>query len=301
MPKAKSAPAKQAVANLRLEKNPSICLVYDVYDSRGKALAPKQVYDEYLIEERTSWRRQSMKEAVGPKICADGDSWINILWPFSALLGHQKTFFDVIQEDYRTTDVAYPGDTFQQMLLEKDYRGPIGSGIFDFFIFSGGGNDVLGGGALVELLRWKTDGGGSTDPKRYLFLPLLKSALDGLRAGYLEIADDVKAKSTNKTHMLVHGYDYPIPRPDGVWIGKPFHSKGYDLRRDKELIAAILKHLVDQFYSMLEGVARSRRNVTVVNLRNVCAGRWNDELHPKAAASKDFSMKFRSIIDTAVA
>jgi hypothetical protein len=301
MPKAKSVPAKQAVADLRLEKNPSICLVYDVYDSRGKVLAPKQVYDEYLIEERTSWRRQSLKEAVGPKICADGDSWINILWPYSAVFGHQKTFFDVIQEDYRTTDVAYPGDTFQQMLLEKDYRGPIGSGIFDFFIFSGGGNDVLGGGALVELLRWKTDGGGSTDPKRYLFLPLLKSALHGLRAGYLEIADDVKAKSTNKTHMLVHGYDYPIPRPDGVWIGKPFHSKGYDLRRDKELIAAILKHLVDQFYSMLEGVARSRRNVTVVNLRNVCAGRWNDELHPKAAASKDFSMKFRSIIDTAVA
>ncbi len=127
MPKTKSAPAKQAVANLRLEKNPSICLVYDVYDSRGKAVAPKQVYDEYLLEERTSWRRRSMRDAVGPKVCADGDTWINILWPFSAVFGHQKTFFDVIQENYRTTDVAYPGDTFKQMLIEKDYRGPIGS------------------------------------------------------------------------------------------------------------------------------------------------------------------------------
>lgn len=62
MPKQKSAPAKPAVASLRLEKNPSSCLVYDVYDSRGKALARKQAYDEYLVEERTSWRRRSMKE-----------------------------------------------------------------------------------------------------------------------------------------------------------------------------------------------------------------------------------------------
>ena len=59
----------------------------------------------------------------------------------------------------------------------------------------------------------------------------------------------------------------------------------------------ILKHLVDQLYSMLESVARRRRNVTVVNLRGICAGRWNDELHPRAAASKDLSTKFRLIID----
>jgi hypothetical protein len=50
---------------------------------------------------------------------------------------------------------------------------------------------------------------------------------------------------------------------------------------------------------MLESVARRRRNVTVVDLRGVCAGRWNDELHPKEPASKDLSQKFRVVIDEA--
>ena len=288
---------KPKTAAFRLEKNPAICLVYDVYDRRGRTISRQTVMEQYLLEERTAWRRQPMRAATGPKLCADGDSWINILWPLSALLGHQKTFFDVLQERYQTADVAYPGDTFKQILIEKDYRQPIQSGIFDFFIFSGGGNDVLGGGALVELLRWRSEGGGSSDPVKYLFAPLLKQTLDGLRDGYMDIADDVRMKSSGKTRMLVHGYDYPIPRSGGAWIGKPFQARGYDLRVDKQLITGILKYLVDQFYSMLDTVQRRRRNVSVVNLRNICAGRWNDELHPKAAASRDLADKFRTLID----
>ena len=288
---------KPRTAAFRLEKSPSICLVYDVYDMRGRPVSRQKVMEEHLQDERTAWRRQTMRAAVGPKLCADGDSWINILWPLSAVLGHQRTFFDVLQERYQTTDVAYPGDTFKQMLVEKDYGQPIQSGIFDFFIFSGGGNDVLGGGALVELLRWKSEGGGSSDPRKYVFAPVLKQVLDTLRDGYMEIADDVRVKSSGRTRMLVHGYDYPIPRNDGVWIGRPFQAKGYDLRADKQLVAGILKHLVDQFYSMLEAVRRRRRNVTIIDLRNVCAGRWNDELHPKSAASRDLALKFRAVVD----
>ncbi|HWK63587.1 MAG TPA: hypothetical protein VNS34_01510 [Rhizobiaceae bacterium] len=298
--KTEDAERKSKPAEFRLEKNPSICLVYDVYDMRGKAVSKRAVVDQFLRAERTGFKRQPMRAATGPLLCADGDSWINILWPLSAAFGHQRTFFDVLQDRYQTTDVAYPGDTFKQMLIEKDYRQPIQSGIFDFFIFSGGGNDVLGGGALLELLRWKSEGGGSSDPKKYLFTPVLKQTLDFLRGGYMEIADDIRVKSSGRTRMLVHGYDYPIPRNDGVWIGRPFQARGYDLRADKQLIADILKYLVDQFYTMLEAVQRRKRNVTVINLRNVCAGRWNDELHPKAAASKDLALKFRSVVDTTV-
>jgi hypothetical protein len=120
-----------------------------------------------------------------------------------------------------------------------------------------------------------------------------------LRDGYLEIAADVRAKSAGRTRMLVHGYDYPVPQNDGVWIGRPLQSKGYHLQQDRDLVAAILKYLVDQFYAMLEAVQRQRRNVTVVDLRTVCAGRWNDELHPKATASRDLAMRFRQIVDGA--
>jgi hypothetical protein len=162
-PKAIAADTQQAQSELHLEKNPSICLVYDVHDAGGRIVSRKQVLDDMLKAERSSFRDKSLATAIGPRLCADGDSWINILWPLSSAFGHQKTFFDVLQDSYRTKDVAYPGDTFRQMLAMKDYRQPIASRIYDFFIFSGGGNDVLGGGALVELLRSKSEGGGSTD------------------------------------------------------------------------------------------------------------------------------------------
>jgi hypothetical protein len=66
---------------------------------------------------------------------------------------------------------------------------------------------------------------------------------------------------------------------------------------DTELIAAILKYLVDQLYDMLASVAAKRKNVIVVDVRNVVGGRWNGELHPKAAASKDIAARFISVFD----
>jgi hypothetical protein len=45
---------------------------------------------------------------------------------------------------YYTGSVAWPGDTFEQMLSKRDYRQKIQSAIFDYFVFSGGGNDLLG-------------------------------------------------------------------------------------------------------------------------------------------------------------
>lgn len=51
-------------------------------------------------------------------------------------------------------------------------------------------------------------------------------------------------------------------------------------------------HLVDAFYDMLEQVAVNQPHVQVVDLRNVVAGRWNDELHPQEAASVDLAAKF---------
>jgi hypothetical protein len=101
--------------------------------------------------------------------------------------------------------------------------------------------------------------------------------------------------------MLVHGYDYPEPRPGEPWLGVPFAAKGYDLVQDEDLIKAILKYLVDSFYTRLESVAAEAMNVTVVDLRGICAGRWFDELHPMTPASRDFAQEFIDIMGVAIA
>ena len=50
----------------------------------------------------------------------------------------------------------------------------------------------------------------------------------------------------------------------GVWIGKPFASRGYSLTADKELIGGIIKLLVNSFYEMLDDVTSKTSNVIVV-------------------------------------
>ena len=294
---------KTLIPGFSMEKNPAVCLVYNVTGTGRTSLTRTKASQTILPKASAAGAAKpaTLAKLKPLKLCADGDSWVNILWPLSSGLGHEMTFYDVIQQKYQTAiDVAFPGDTFQQMRAAKDYRQPIGAGTIDFFIFSGGGNDVLGGGALVNLLRWRDEGNGSSDPEKYIFLDLLDDTIKRLREGYIEIAKDVKAKSHPKnTLMLVHGYDYPKPRAGGVWIGKPFASRGYNLTADKDLIAAIIRLLVDRFYEMLHDVISKTSNVIVIDLRGTVRNRWNDELHPKTAASKDIAAKFIRVFDPA--
>jgi|GEM_PF-1666591 len=283
---------------LSVAKDPAVCLVYNIFGQRGQRVSRSDFYRTILKEQREiTAEALNQKDKNTPKICAEGDSWIIILWPWSQILGYHRTFFDVIQEKlYYNNELGYPGDTFQQMLTEKDYENPMKSGIFDFFIFSGGGNDVLGGGALYDLLKWRESGHQSENPKYYVDDRILHDRLETLKSGYLTIAKEAWVWSSQKTRMLVHGYDYPIPRRNEPWLGRPFESRGYDLIADADLIGTILELLVDRFYAMLEDVAAESANVIVVDLRRVCAGRWHDELHPTTAASRDFAQRFIDVI-----
>jgi len=278
-----------------LVKNPAQSLVYNLVGRDGEIVHRNQLFEDNLTPDRHPKDRSD----GSVKICAEGDSWIDILWPLSSILGYHRTFFDVIQERYPyNVEFAHPGDTFQQMLAEKQYQGSIQSGIYDFFIFSGGGNDFLGGGALYDYLKWKEDGGGSNDPSRYLYMDNFRWRLDTLRTGYFTIADEIATWTDNKTKMLVHGYDYPIPRKGEPWLGIQFASKGYDLVADQVLVANIITYIVDSFYSILADVELRApgRVVKLIDLRGVCANRWHDELHPKEPASRDFADRFMQVI-----
>lgn len=290
-----SKTSRRAPAKFTFEKDPAICLVYHTRDLRGRYLS-KSEYLSLDIEGQLSHADVEALSGSRPKICADGDSWLNILYEISEYFGYEMTFFDVIEErKYYARSVAWPGDTFEQMLLERDYRSLVGSGIFDYFIFSGGGNDLLGGGALTQFLRHRADVGGS-DPENYLRIDLVKDVLRRVEAGYMAIADDVIALSRpHSTKMLVHGYDVPTPIKDGPWLGGPFTRRGFDLKKDKALINDILTYLVNELYDLLHRVEAKKTNVKVVDLRGCVAGRWNDELHPKKAASIDIAARFTEI------
>ena len=289
-------PKNQTFGNTMVfEKHPDVALVYRLF-SKGRLIEPQREF----ATDRLRTEFETAASAKGVKLCADGDSWINILWPMSSAFGHEKTFFDVLEESYFSNSAAWPGDTFEEILQEKDYLTLIRSGIYDFFIFSGGGNDVLGGSALVKLLKRKDAGGNSSDPTKYLNNSDVERVLSSIKAGYLNISNDVKEQS-KKTMMFVHGYDYPVPVKGEPWLAKPFEKRGYDLQVDKVLISDILGNLVDRFYSTLGQVADNAENVKVINLRGIVNGRWNDELHPKKEASEDIALEYIKVIGPVMA
>ncbi|MER9436056.1 SGNH/GDSL hydrolase family protein [Mesorhizobium sp. M0618] len=282
---------KEATSTLFLKPNEAVALVYDVYDGRGQIVPRQRVY-KTAIEKRRRSVLDKVVEEDKIRVTSDGDSWINILWPMSAVAGYDHTFFDLIEEDSRfyATGTAYPGDTFQQVRTEKDYRQNVASESFEYFVVSAGGNDLIGGGALFDLLRWRDEGDGN-DPATHLNMSWLQVSLDTLRSGYEEIADDVLQISHGRTTMLVNTYDYPIPRVNGVWLGKPLIRRGYNLQTDRVLIAKILKYLIDSFYAALTQV----RHIVVVDVRNtVKAGQWTDELHPRGRGAEAVAKKFKA-------
>ncbi|NTJ36269.1 hypothetical protein G6K86_32210 [Agrobacterium rhizogenes] len=225
------------------------------------------------------------------QLCAEGDSWINILWPLSAVEGYNESFVDIIEEDSRFTvnNLGWPGDTFEDIVKAEQFKGPIQSGIYDFFILSGGGNDFLGGGSLVNFVKNFSEVGGSATAEECIEAAKLDAIFSDVAKGYHRVLKEVRLWSPN-THIFIHGYDHAIPRVGGKWMGTPFHELGYDLTTP--LPEEIIRIVVDKFYLLLAGVAGTDKHVHLVNVRGTLQNHWHDELHPDHEGAILVSKKF---------
>ncbi|MBY5668065.1 hypothetical protein HFO32_04285 [Rhizobium leguminosarum] len=238
-------------------------------------------------------------EAYQFKLAIEGDSWANILWPWSRLFGYNQAFSNYIDKDVRfyINNVGWPGDTFENIIAktfssdpgqrDKGLRVPIQSGIFDFLILSGGGNDFLGGGELTKFLKPFVN--DVSDPWDCLDNGKVDRIFSRIRTGYLRLIEAVNLWSP-KTHIFVHGYDHAIPRAGGHWLGTPFSLRGYDPRL--RICVDIVRALVDRMYETLYEIAADNGRVHVVNLRGCCNNNWHDELHPNASSARLVAQQF---------
>ncbi len=279
-------------AGIRLESSDEHALVYDVFDAEGRKLTRAEflkMYSHILYQ-----MEAEPFDATKEKVCAEGDSWINILWPFSSIGGYQASFFDIIQKSkrYTTLDLAWPGDTLKSIVTKKEYQQPLQSKTYDYFIFSAAGNDVLGGKALKNILKPRSEINPSEPVESWINEAKADKAYGFVRQSYKAIADEVDKWSEGKTKMFIHGYDYPVPRFNGKWLGKPLAERGYDLIADAALIEKLMHYVVNRLYSDLGKVSASFNGVILLDLRNSVKGRWHDELHPQEAASRDIAEVF---------
>jgi hypothetical protein len=256
----------------------------------GRELTSTEVEELQAVYAPPQAAKPRSMAAASVKLCGEGDSWLNLL---SHLSGFPKTFFDVLGESFPTRNIAKPGDTFENMFAEKQYKSVLKSGLYRVFIFSAGGNDILGGGSLSALLKNKSEGHGSSNAADYINQTQLKKVLTKLDTGYRAVAREAKLFE-DRILMLTHGYDYALPRKNGKWLGTPMQGKGY--AHDDPISPKIIAHLVDRFNEMLKALDADFAHVRHVNVRGTVAGRWHDELHPKELAARDVAKLFEAEI-----
>jgi hypothetical protein len=220
----------------------------------------------------------------GPKIVSEGDSWF--LCPYQKDIIDYLTFDDGY--DLAVSSLEAAGDTLETIVRSGQYMQAIPEQNASIFLFSGGGNDVLGGGRLKEYLR---DYDPTLSPAEHL-LPNFSTLLDHIMALYDQVLVNVRSLSDDVL-IICHGYDRALPN-NQRWLGKPMIERGI---MDRGFQAAIIAEMIDQFNERLKLLTDSVLNASYLDLRGLVGpNRWVDEIHPTAAAFGDIAARFNGAI-----
>jgi hypothetical protein len=233
------------------------------------------------------------KKAASPGIVAEGDSWFR-LPPFI----YPKTCIDFLQAaGYPITNLAHWGDTLEEMLVVGEFWPYIDGGA-DLLLFSAGGNDILAG--LAGYLNLFDVGHTKPADAAYYIKQAFYNNLDivvsNIETGLIK---PMAARRAAKK-IIMHGYDYVIPRPHGPWLGSAMEFNGLDPTFNAALCQAIVRVMIDAFNSKLKALASKYSNVFIhLDLRGtVGKNEWFDELHAKEVAAKKIATKFAKAIDS---
>jgi len=154
--KLKSGRLSPAEHRQYLELDPRASVVRVRFKPGALRDAPPPGYDvdqEVYLAERADEERRSLRQVLAAKrrVVAEGDSWFNL-----PRYIRPQAIADRLESNGRMAvkNIAMWGDTLATMLEKKEYLSEIPKFAPDWFIFSGGGNDVqesLARGELVHI------------------------------------------------------------------------------------------------------------------------------------------------------
>jgi len=248
-----------------------------------------------------------------PIIVTEGDSWFHFPIFLDDTISH-------LFKSYNVWTIAAAGDTLENMVIEKsEFMGALREHRANVraFLFSAGGNDVLGEdrsgkSILAGLLNPFKSG---KEPEWYLENRGLADKLDFVEATYRKMITAV-ATELPKLPILIHGYDYAIPggasndprnpkwAAQDQWLGRALRSdlgiKKHDLQR------SIIRLLIDKLNERLKRLAGGNQgglftNVWFVDIRKTLPAidDWADELHPTSAGYGRVARAFDGVIKKA--
>jgi len=280
------------------------------YSKKLKASLERQIRDqvrldiqadkeiETLCEKYHLWVDKKNKENKKPTtIIAEGDSWFR--YPIG------KAVIFCLEQDLKIKilNLAAPGDEVREMLSLKQRKllirelkkGPTEKQKFDFFLFSGGGNDLLGSDRFHKWLhpyrKWMK-------PKDILNWKTLEKAFDLLEFGYKEIIN-IRDVYSPKTRLLLHSYDFAIPNGRGVCGKGPWLKPGLDMRAvPVKMHKKVVKLFLQNFDSLLDRIAEQNKRVNIVQTQGTLNDDdWANEIHPKNRGFRKISNLFMSDIE----
>lgn len=222
-------------------------------------------------------------------LVAEGDSWFQ--HPIEVDL---IDALSCASYGYRIRSLGAAGDWLQNMLEQREFVSAIREESPDAFLFSGGGNDVVGG-SLFGLLK---DGAGATEAENCIDNPHLDSEMQRLETMYRRVYRFVQEAQTGLP-MFVHGYAHPDP-------GRKYYILFLDWGLDDTLAARHIPQalrdrvaaiIIDRFNDMIAALANELPRMHYVDFRGVVdKDDFVDELHLNSIAAMKAARHFDQVI-----
>ena len=253
---------------------------------------------EKTIDDYRSWYGAQRAEGEVPlTILAEGDSW------FRYVIGNALIFQLERILDVQILNLAQPGDKACEMLTGKQHRrlakvlkdGVIMDRKYEFLLFSGGGNDLVGKDTFHKWLHPYKKG---MQPRDVINDRTLGHALNLLGVHYRELIS-LRDEFSPKTQLVFHAYDFAFPNgKKACWLG-PWLKPGLELRKvPKEIRRDVVSIFLTRFHKFLRGLKKEFDRVIVVDTHNtvVTEKEWHNELHPKNPGFKKLAQLFANEI-----
>jgi len=232
-------------------------------------------------------------------IVAEGDSWFN--YPLK-----KDAIDQLVSKGYAIKNFANHGDTLENMIYGSNYKttgntivheGPVSLQMTltairnlkpRFFLFSAGGNDIVGAN-LIQYLKHKFSKSG-----KLLDEKIFQAKLDSMKES-MEFLIESVVNTNPKCHILMDGYDYAKVtgkgysfigiRLTGPWIQPAMGAKAITNSKDQN---KIIKTLIDGFNEMLKDLESKYPNFHFIDLRGYFPhiNSWDNEIHLKASGYK---------------
>lgn len=227
------------------------------------------------------YRRRIKDGYAGIRIVSEGDSWFQ--YPF--LLAD---VIDQLSKPYAIYSLGAGGDWLRDITEQDEFMQAIRAEEPDFFLVSGGGNDLVGN--LPDVLR-PYDAG--LKPEEYLN-DKFQVFLDAIAGMYIKLFDQVRGEFPG-VRILCHGYNYAIPNGQ-KWLGQPMEE---NLKiEDKHLQEAILRVIMNRFNETMIALTLPLVGVHFIDCRDsFTRDEWYDELHPVDRGFEKVAMRFKSVLE----